>query len=125
MQNHKTIKAKTVKDSKIKFELTVVGEWDFNRDLAGDDRESTILSHSWYMSKNNFQAALQSILAEPIFNGVGGVGTVHLKKLECSPECEVSFQELKARLSEKEKEAAKTELAELERRVEVLKAKTK
>ena len=126
MKKRETVKANKVKEPKVKFALTIKGEWDFNRDLAGNDCNDSSLSRFMVRHEKNFKEAFQTIIADMIFDRCSNAfETVGLSMLECSPECENSFQELKSRLSDSEKKKAQEELASLERRTKELKAKLK
>lgn len=119
-------------DSKIDFVLEVAGVWDFNRDLAVVNHASGVpvdgtgieLNYSARGGAVTFHAAFQEMLANRIFNSCSHLfETVKLSKLDCSPDCEQSYQNLRSDLTADERAIAEKQLEELEQKAQELKKK--
>lgn len=115
---------KPVTNSKMKFVLELNCEWDFNRDLASADANWDLPHNIRMYAKDvkTFQAAFQKSVATMIFSRLDNIAeSILLTRLECSPECEQSYQALVVELNAEDRAQAEQELRALELRTQALK----
>lgn len=126
----KTLYEKVVLDkvpenkSKIKFTIQFSGEFDFNKDIAGDQYEESMLSYEIRSgdSEDNFKTAFCDNIIRYVYNSTGNIfDSSSIIKFSAEKEAYDSFAVTKQKFNKNLLEQKKKELQELENKVVELK----
>jgi len=112
--------------SKIKFQITLSGVWDWNRDFYRNNNETTVIDHFAFKATDSFQNAILNFIgikirSSPLIADLFNDAT--LTELNVSDEVLEEFKNFYIKYKTPSKNDLQKELLELEARVDIIKKK--